>query len=673
MILWILLISTVILVFRSWFSYSLISAGDLSFFYHDWLVYYFNLPNYWETFRNLGFGGRSFLFQGVYLYNIPLGFLSNFFDYIIAERIIWFFPIILLGFISPILLAGELKLFPKKFYPFSIFLYFLNSYFLMIMGGGQLTVVLGYLFIPICLAFFLKCLFHLQIKNLLLFSLSICLIIAWDFRFLYLVTILITLLSIWYLAIVDKDNRKIITRNLFITFPVISIITFLVHFYWLFPFLLYFENPVSGMTSAYTTVSAVKFFSFADFSHSLSLLHPNWPENIFGKTYFTKPEYLFLPLIAYSSLLFLTNRQKQNSLYHRKWIIFFSFIGLMGSFFGKGVNPPGGEIYSFLFSKIPGFVMFRDPTKWYTLTALSFSLLIPFSVYQFSILIKKKFNSFFSELSIFCIVIYLLLLLKPALMGEVKGTLSVVNKPSEYDQLKKMIAKPDYFRTIWIPSWQRFGYFSNNHPSISGSDYFHTNDPDKIVKILAGKEAEKEFKNNGIRYLIIPYDNLGEIFLTERKYDVSKRLKIEKELDKIKWLTNKNKVGNITVYEINGYKKHFWIKEDEISINSKFINPSKYSVKVTVASKKQLIFSETYDNLWQFSGKNFLIESTKTNNNQNSFYLPHAGIYEGLVEFVPQKFVLLYTLISIFSLTILIIITICIYLKKIYQLIITKK
>ncbi len=54
-----------------------------------------------------------------------------------------------------------------------------------------------------------------------------------------------------------------------------------------------------------TSVAAVQFFSFAKLDNAIALLHPNWPENIFGKVSFFRSEFLLLPIIAFSPLLFL--------------------------------------------------------------------------------------------------------------------------------------------------------------------------------------------------------------------------------------------------------------------------------------------------------------------------------------------------------------------------------
>ena len=87
-------------------------------------------------------------------------------------------------------------------------------------------------------------------------------------------------------------------------------IAVLLNLYWVLPLLMLKENTLDALGSAYTTVGALRFFSFADFSHSLSLLHPNWPENLFGKTYFLQPEFLLLPMLAFSSLLFVKSLKR---------------------------------------------------------------------------------------------------------------------------------------------------------------------------------------------------------------------------------------------------------------------------------------------------------------------------------------------------------------------------
>ena len=92
------------------------------------------------------------------------------------------------------------------------------------------------------------------------------------------------------------------------TFIIPGLIAGLLHAVWILPVLFLQSNPdPQGLTS----VDGFRFLSFADFSQSISSLHPNWPENIFGKVGFMKPEFLALPILAYTSLLFIKNPKSE--------------------------------------------------------------------------------------------------------------------------------------------------------------------------------------------------------------------------------------------------------------------------------------------------------------------------------------------------------------------------
>jgi hypothetical protein len=98
--------------------------------------------------------------------------------------------------------------------------------------------------------------------------------------------------------------------------------------FWIVP------NILSYTNAYHATVGdiSLSFFSVAALSNSISLLHPNWPENLFGKVYFLQPEFLVLPMVAFSSLLFVKTlrvssdglKAKNSQLVTRNYITFFS-------------------------------------------------------------------------------------------------------------------------------------------------------------------------------------------------------------------------------------------------------------------------------------------------------------------------------------------------------------
>jgi len=500
---------------------------------------------------------------------------------------------------------------------------------------------------------------NFKLYKVIFFSLIFSLIVAWDFRIAYIFLIFITLYLFWELIFANPSIKRIeIIKKAIYTTIITSIITLGTHSYWIIPFVIYFKNPVASLSSAYTTNEAVRFFSFADFSHTFSLLHPNWPENIFGKTYFLQPEFLLIPIIAFLSLLLIGCIKEKNNLV-KKNILFFSIIGIIGAFLAKGTNGPFGLFYNLLFSYFPGFIMFRDPTKWYLLIIISYIILIPFTVDKaIKILKESKKYKFFSLLILPFVFIYFVLLIRPAIEGNLRGTLTSVNVPQDYLNFKKNIyGNPDFFRTFWIPTTQRFSYYDFNHPAMSAQDYFNTNDPVKTLKLLSRNGQEEELSRLGVKYIVIPFDSERNIFLTDRKYDPKKRLDLEKNIEKISWIKNKKRFGGITYFELEKPKNHFWV--DNASLMSyKMINPTKYLLQGKSLVNTKIIFSEFYDPLWTLTINNNVISSNKIFGNINSFTIRNKGEWEAAVEFTPQKKAVLWLGISmgIFFLSVLLLI-----------------
>ena len=213
---------------------------------------------------------------------------------------------------------------------------------------------------------------------------------------------LLTLGTVLGYFILVAGAKKVYGLLLF--WPLLLALT--VNLFWLWPAL-----TVKGgaLPPDYGTAGWIGFLSFANFSGTLSLLHPNWPENIFGKTYLLRPEFLILPMLAFSSLLFINHSRVNgltgskikrlsslinNSLITNKTILYFNLLALLGAFLAKGSTSPFGQVYLWLFDYLPGMKLFRDPTKFYTLVALSYSVLIPYSLSKiYKLFFVKKLTS----------------------------------------------------------------------------------------------------------------------------------------------------------------------------------------------------------------------------------------------------------------------------------------
>lgn len=464
----------IILVYYPWMSFSgTLSSGDWPYLYM-------------EQIMESAIISKSLLWIEPYYYGTAK-LAVHFFglSWELTERLFWFFPVVIISVFSSYFLTKSWL---------GVLIYTTSTYILMVVGGGQMGVAFGYALAPLVLAWFIRG------KNQLLGGLFLAVQLMFDPRMTY-----ITLfgLVLYYLA---SDWRKL----RLIIFPLVTALVF--NLFWIVPMIRFgFEE----YGEIYRGGGSVEFFSFANFENAISLQHPNWPENIFGKVGFQRPEFMLLPILAFSSLLF-SKKPK---------ILFFVLLGLVGSFLAKGANEPFGGLYLWLFKHVPGFIMFRDPTKWYMLVALSFSVLIPYALNHFKI-----------KWTLWLFLVYWVLLLRPVWFGQLGGTFRPSSLPKEYIELKNFINdQDDYFQTLWIPKIQRFGFVSRNHPTIESSSSAD------LSKSLLVKER--------VKYIIVPYDNRKELFIEDHKYSPALRVELITELNKISWLEHK-RMGNIDIFKV---------------------------------------------------------------------------------------------------------------------------
>ena len=303
---WLILLLLVFLVFRSWFGPGEISAGDAAFYFEETLQDFPWQPFLWSN-NSLGyFNPLLFSFPYLTFFIKLLSFLGL--TWFLIERLSWYWPFLGLSLFSAWFLFKTLR--PKTKLSFlSPLIYLLNTYILMIIGGGQISIALAYAVAPLIFGLFIRIIQKARPKLQLLAGLTLAFQIAFEPR----IAALTILASFGYLLLVDRPSLIKLLRVF--SLPLLIIIGF--HFYWLLPVLTLRRESFSlGLTF----LGWAEFLSFADFSNSLSLLHPNWPENLFGKTYFMRPEFLVIPILAFASLLFIKDsksKTQNKSQYHQ--------------------------------------------------------------------------------------------------------------------------------------------------------------------------------------------------------------------------------------------------------------------------------------------------------------------------------------------------------------------
>jgi hypothetical protein len=129
---------------------------------------------------------------------------------------------------------------------------------------------------------------------------------------------------------------------------------------------------------------------------------PNWYSNLYTASrehsyaakYVENAVYIFvsflIPILSFFSLILAKNKEQ------KRLLLLFSFIALCAIFFAAGSHTPFGEIYIFLYTKVPGFFVFRNPYyKFAGAVVISISILLAASISLISTrLVKHKIPPF---------------------------------------------------------------------------------------------------------------------------------------------------------------------------------------------------------------------------------------------------------------------------------------
>lgn len=529
----------VIVIYLPWFDFfKSLSAGDWPYLYRENIVdfrWFPNAPFIWlEPYYNL----TSKI--GSQLFNLP---------WEVTEKLFWFYPFLFTYAISSWVFLRLVfnRLGVKRHLDFFIFLgcviFTLNTYALMIVGGGQMGVAMAYALAPLVLYSYLRVLENKigGIKNLLIFSIASSFQLMFDPR-IFVITLSLYVLHFFVVMFIEKRTSPKILRNLLF----MNVFSVILNLFWILPNFLHFGDFIKAAREADAT-----FLSFASFSNSISLLHPNWPENIFGKIGFMKSEYIFIPIISFIGLFSTALKDKK----YKASVLFFSLAALLGAFFSKGTNDPFGSLYLFL-SNLPGGSLFRDSTKFYLWICLSYSILFPLGIYY---LLDRFFKNKkkIGKLFLIAVVLYLIFLIKPAVYGNLTGTFSPHSVPKDYINLKNfLVSQKEETAILWFPRKQRFGFSSSISPAVNADEIIESAWNRPLLNSFIKMETKEILEEYDIKYVVVPYDAQGELFLTDRKYDENIYKTTIDELRKtpylLKIVDNKgeNRFGKIMVFEV---------------------------------------------------------------------------------------------------------------------------
>lgn len=578
-------------------------AGDFPFIFPESLIERFDIPRLWREPSAVGLGE----YTASTLWGWPLSFLYGLgaklgLGFVSIERFLGVIPVVLIGTFSIYQLTKYLKI-KNKFV--SVVFYLLNTYLLLIVDGGQFNIALAYAWFPLVYLLVIESLGGSFRRNFIA-GLAVSVLGFFDIRFVYILFLLLFLRFFYEFLFLSKKKWLGWSFSWVKSAVIICIVYIGLNAYWVMPAILA-QAPTLPVT--YQRISQTSFLSFANLGHSLFLLQPHWYKNVFGKVTPLLPAFVLIPI-----LVFLAPILKKKDKNVGFWIV----IALVGAFLVKGTNPPLGSVYPWLFENIPGFSMFRDPTKFFFLVALSYSVLIGVTVDKLTKRFKWKLKVASGSESRtarrgkwkiaivpMLLVSYFLLLSSPVWLGKMTGTFSKPVYQDEYFKIADVLQEDKEFaRVFWIPTKAPLGYSSPTHPSVEMSRLIQKR-PFAIGTVGTYETANfvreapfmgELFDISAIKYIAYPYPDTRREKLKQDNIDYY--YAFLDQLTNLDWVDSRISEPPVPVLKTKKSQDHFFIALNTyLVVGSDRIYWDLMKIKNFSLSKNALVFAEEQSGL----------------------------------------------------------------------------
>lgn len=593
------------IVYHNWFLSRVVTNGDWQFHFAQSIAEWVVLPFVWLSqgaFGGVNVGGLPgwpfYVFHGL---AGRVGLDSG-----IADKYVFFLPSLLFGVIGSYFLVKKVSgSVAGAVIGSLVFMY--NTYFLLLAAGGQWTMLAAYSFAPLVLLFYIITLEERKISWAILTGLVGFVVSYYEFRAFYVLAGVMVL----YLLFDFLVNKRKFSLVGVMPFAVVG----LLNSYW-----------VAGLIQAKTLTNNEIFnrqifgSGYMNLRQTIALFHPFWSggRGEAFKVYPVPAQFFLIPLFAFLGFYFSR---------HNKKIIFWGVLAVIGVFLAKQDSEPFGLVYRWLFNTVPGFKAFRESSKFYFLTSLSYSVLIGMFV-AWLITKKTQFKYFIFGL----IAIIFIWNTKSVITGEIGG-LSLPRKiPADYLLVRDFLQKDSGFsRVLWVPEPSRWSFYTSLHPKVSlvysdqtiwkgFSKYGEfTNDipvEKQITYPLKQPIFSKILELSSIKYVMIPLQDTANdddfyIFFGPRSYYLQ-------SLEKLNYLKKINLgTKDVVVYENLNFRPRIYLTpelespEKDIpfqTVNFTRISPAEYKIKLPkLFSPVYLNFTEAFHPEWQLKVGSFLL------------------------------------------------------------------
>ncbi len=624
-----LLLTVTLLTHYVWLNpNSIFAAGDWKYWYKETIIQMWQGVRPWVGWFESGAPNvqlQYFVFHNLWRMLVNIGLFPD-----LAIRLTVFFPTMILGALAPYYLFKHFT--KNRFISFLVALFYSSNTYFLIMQTSNILLGFVNALAPLLLLSFIKSLENNRAKDWLLFSLVFFVGILYEIRIMLLVSFILIIYFVYF----NLKGLKKYFANILIS----GLMLVLLNAFWLLPTV--FSISAKGSISQVAGRGVWGEYLF-DLPHAFILQHPNWTGS-YPPLFFHAPALWYLwiiPLILLVPLIFL-NKYKDHE---KKFVVFFSLLSLIGILLSKEASPPFSGLYQWLYLHLPGFILFREASKFYLFTAVGYSGLLAY----FFLLASKFKNRIYYGLLVIAVLILSLFNFKPLIFNEMGWLFTPKQIPKDYRIIAKhFFSDKNYYRSLSIPSVSRWLPVSLEHPSLGVTDLIQTNwknfvkfkdmsgmpYKEDMMYIFDTSKADLLLDLASVKYLIVPLNNdqneddLFSFRRLTREYFI-KGLDRQKYLKKIDW-----GMKNIQVYENLNPRPHIYITfvpenpDNNVyfqEIDWNMINSSRYFLHIKrVTDSFYINFSENYSSEWKLLSDGKEISGINHFQNKiglNSFYM----------------------------------------------------
>lgn len=594
----ILSVVALVVIYHQWFlNFGILSKGDWGFYFKDSLSTV--RISYFSTWLGDSSLGRVLIDSGQAPTYALYGFFAKFFElpFEISERFIHMWPVVLVAPIGSYLLLSYL--FKSKIgILIGVLFYSFNTYFLTLQTG-HLTLAGSYALFPLIFYLFLRYYDKPSLRLAAAAALASAIGCAYEPRGIFIciigmVTYFVFLLAYDYLL--NRNAARVFKRFCRLLIPVGLFL--LLNIYWIIGII------ASGGGSSSTNATGGSLFGSEYFTlnYAFTLFHPYWtgsaPESF---VIHTIPLYYWIvPILVLLSAC--VNRKNIR-------VLGFVILACMGVLLAKQADLPFSGIYEWLYNNAPGFSAYREASKFYALVAISYSVLLAalFNSIQYGkgLDIAIKYRRAIITSSAFAIGAIVLTNITPIVTNNF-GTLFVNRSiPSAEAEVNQIIKddSDDFFRTLWLPTTTRWGYFNNTKPSesltgLNANRWQKFTTPpnndirqkinNRITATLTSSQYDSFLERSAIKYLIVPSRDIANEndFFVHFGDDREFYTELLEKIPTLEKVPTKNK--DISIYKNKNFNGYAYSFSSLVTQKSPYLSDDAYNfIKDTISPSSE--------------------------------------------------------------------------------------